>query len=199
MAKYPQTMNTLISFFRKFSGVGTKTAERYAFQALNWNQTSLTALGELLLSLKEKIQSCKRCGCLIENLHCTFCDKGTRQTHTLCIISSAKDVYPIEETGVYKGLYHVLGGLLSPLDGRTPKDLQIDQIKERMIKDNIQDVILALDSTLEGDATALYLKEQINRWGGKVSRPAMGMPMGSSLDYVDGGTLAKAFIGRQNF
>lgn len=199
MVRYPQTINTLISFFKKLPGVGTKTAERYAFQALNWHQQSLSSLGELLITLKEKVASCKECGCLIENLQCGFCNPNLRDTSILCIISSAKDLYPIEETGVYKGLYHVLGGLLSPLEGKTPQDLQIERIKQRIVNGNIRDVILALDSTLEGDATALYLKEQLNEWGIMVSRPAMGMPMGSSLEYVDGGTLAKALVGRQTF
>ncbi len=199
MVRYPQTIDTLISFFKKLPGVGTKTAERYAFQALNWHQQSLSSLGELLITLKEKVASCRECGGLIENLQCRFCDPSLRDTGILCIISSAKDIYPIEETGVYKGLYHVLGGLLSPLEGKTPQDLQIERIKERIVNGNIRDVILALDSTLEGDATALYLKEQLNDWGIMVSRPAMGMPMGSSLEYVDGGTLAKALVGRQTF
>lgn len=199
MTKYPPIITTLIAYFKKFPGVGTKTAERYAFNLLDWQDYQIQDFAKLLATFKEKIHPCPECGCLLEELVCSFCDPQKRDTQTICIISSPKDVYPIEETKVYKGLYHVIGGLLSPMEGRTPEDLKLHKLKERVKSKSIQDIIIALDSTLEGDATALYLKEQMQDWGVKVSRPAMGLPMGSSLEYVDGGTLARALIGRQNF
>jgi len=199
MSKYPHIINALIAYLKKFPGVGSKTAERYAFQLLDWPDHQLQDFAALIATFKEKIHPCPSCGCLLEELVCTFCDPLKRDMQSLCIISSPKDVYPLEETKVYKGLYHVIGGLLSPMEGKTPEDLKIGSLKERIVKLQIKDVIIALDSTLEGDATALYLKEQMQEWGVRVSRPAMGMPMGSSLEYVDGGTLARALIGRQNF
>jgi recombination protein RecR len=199
MSKYPQAINTLVAFFRKLPGVGIKTAERYAFQLLDWKKNSLHDFSELLKNIKEIITTCKECGCFIENNICQFCEHSQRETNTICIISSPKDVYPIEETRVYKGLYHVIGGLLSPMEGKSPQDLQIETIKQRVIKHSVQDIIIALDSTLEGDATALYLKEELKDMQIRVSRPAMGIPMGSSLEYIDGGTLARAIVGRQNF
>ncbi|MCX6991078.1 MAG: recombination mediator RecR [Chlamydiae bacterium] len=199
MSKYPNAINSLIAYLRKFPGVGSKTAERHAFQLLDWPDTQLQDFAKLLSNFKETIHPCPSCGCLLENALCAFCDPSKRDISSLCIIASPKDVYPIEETRVYKGLYHVIGGLLSPLDGKTPEDLHIGKLKERILKNEIRDVIIALDSTIEGDATALYLKEEMEDWGARVTRPAMGMPMGSSLDYIDGGTLARALIGRQNF
>ncbi|MBM3207993.1 MAG: recombination protein RecR [Chlamydiae bacterium] len=199
MSKYPSTLNTLIALFKKIPGVGFKTAERYAFHLLQWNENQLQEFSRITSLLKIKIQPCAECGCLTEDEECSFCNPSCRDPHTICIISSAKDVYPIEETHVYKGMYHVIGGLLSPLDGKTPQDLQVEKIKLRIEKHGTKDIILALDSTLEGDATALFLREQMQHWGVTISRPAMGMPMGSSLDFVDGGTLAKALLGRQTF
>ena len=199
MSKYPNAINSLIAYLRKFPGVGSKTAERHAFQLLDWPDTQVQDFAKLLSTFKATIHPCPECGCLLEDTLCVFCDPSKRDLSMLCIIASAKDAYPIEEPRVYKGLYHVIGGLLSPLDGKTPEDLHIEKLKNRISKNTIKDVIIALDSTIEGDATALYLKEEMELWGVKVTRPAMGMPMGSSLDYVDGGTLARALIGRQNF
>ena len=199
MSKYPNAINSLIAYLRKFPGVGSKTAERHAFQLLDWPDTQLHDFAKLLSTFKETIHPCPTCGCLLEEELCAFCDISKRDPSSLCIIASPKDVYPIEETRVYKGLYHVIGGLLSPLDGKTPEDLHIGKLKERILNNQIHDVIIALDSTIEGDATSLYLKEEMENWGARVTRPAMGIPMGSSLDYVDGGTLARALIGRQKF
>lgn len=117
----------------------------------------------------------------------------------MCVIASPKDVFSLEDTGEYRGLFHVLGGLLSPLEGRGPECLRIDSLIQRVKDYGVKEVVLALDSTLEGDATALFLKEQIERLSVPCSRLAFGIPIGSSLDYVDGGTLARAFAGRSAF
>lgn len=198
MSKYPQPILSVIAYLKKLPGVGSKSAERFAFQLLQWPKNQLEEFASSLRDLNEKIEFCHECGCLKDGELCIYCS-SQREQHSLCIISSAKDVYPIEETKVFKGTYHVIGGLLSPLDGKTPKDLRIDSLKDRIIKRKIKDVIIALDSTLEGDATSLYLKELLHSWGVSVFRPAMGLPMGSSLDYIDGGTLARALVGKQNF
>ncbi len=188
-----------MSFLRKLPGVGSKTAERFAFHLLSWPQEHLGHFSQVLQTLKEKVQSCPECHCLMENDHCFFCDPMKRDGSTLCIISSAKDVYAFEETRAYKGFYHVLGALLSPLDGRMPDHLDLDHLKQRIEKLKIQEVIIALDSTIEGDATSLYLKEHLTQIGLKVSRLAFGLPMGSPLEYVDGSTLSRALLGRQHF
>ena len=199
MSKYPFELTQLIAYLKKWPGVGTKTAERFAFQTLSWQDSDLQSLALLLSQLKEKVTHCPECHCLKDQNPCPFCHSDRRNRSQLCIIASARDVYAVEETGIYNGLYHVLGGLLSPMDGKTPEHLHLDQLKNRITTLQIQEIIIALDSTLEGDTTSLFLKEQIQGWGLTVSRLAFGLPMGSSLDFVDGGTLARALTGRQAF
>jgi recombination protein RecR len=199
MAKYPAHLSNLIGFLKRLPGVGSKTAERYAFHLLSWPEDHLHHLAELSRTLKEKVQHCSECRCLMDKESCDFCDLHRRDSHVLCIISQAKDAYALEETRAYRGLYHVIGGLLSPLDGRTPDHLDLSHLTQRVQTLKVQEIIIALDSTLEGDATALYLKEHLSRLGLKVSRLAFGLPMGSPLEYVDGGTLSRALTGRQNF
>lgn len=197
--KYPKDLNTLITHLRRLPGVGKKTAERFAFKLLSWEEKELYALGALLSTIKQKIELCSSCGCLMENMRCDFCNTSKRNSSLLCIIASPRDVYAIEETGNFDGLYYVLASLLSPLEGKTLDKLKLAHLKECIQKWGVEEMIIALDSTLEGDATALYLKEQFQGEGIRVSRLAHGLPLGSSLDFVDGGTLAQALIGRQNF
>jgi recombination protein RecR len=197
MSKYPLALQHLIASLKLLPGVGSKTAERFAFQLLTWSEEQLADFAENISSLKSKIQSCPACHCLMDKDECKFCDPLKRDTTLLCIISSPKDAYAIEETHSYKGLYHVLGGLLSPLDGRTVEKLNLPHLISRISNLEIREIIIALDSTLEGDATALYLKEHLK--GIQVSRLALGLPMGSPLEYVDGGTLSRALTGRQIF
>jgi recombination protein RecR len=199
MAKYPKDLLTLIAHLKKFPGVGKKTAERFAFSLLYWEEQELGELATLLASLRQRIQSCAECGCLMETTCCHFCDSKKRDTSTMCLIAYARDVYAIEETGMFNGLYHVLGTLLSPLDGKMPENLNLPLLKKRITRFGVQEIILALDSTLEGDATALFLREQLKKEGLKVSRLALGIPLGSSLDFVDEGTLSQALSGRKSF
>jgi recombination protein RecR len=136
---------------------------------------------------------------LTDNGLCSFCHSEKREPSQLCIVATPRDAYSLEETGSYRGYYHVLGGLLSPIEGKTPEHLNLDRLKKRITTLQIKEIIIALDSTLEGDTTSLFLKEQIQGWGLPVSRLAFGIPIGSSLDFVDGGTLARAMTGRQSF
>ena len=199
MAKYPLPLIHLMSLLKKLPGVGGKTAERFAFHLLDWPSEELSHFSELARTLKEKIEYCPTCRCIRETDACTFCDTSLRDTTILCVIASAKDVYAFEETRTYKGLYHVLGGLLSPLDGKTPDHLDLPRLWERLTAHGVQEVILALDATIEGDATALYLKDEMLRLGVRVTRLAFGLPIGSPLEYIDGSTLSRALSGRQNF
>jgi recombination protein RecR len=199
MAKYPFELTQLIAYLKKLPGVGTKTAERFAFGLLDWREDELHALSALLAQLKKRITPCPECHCLTDSGPCYFCDRSKRDPSQLCIIASPRDAYAIEETGSFRGFYHVLGGLLSPIEGKTPEHLNLDHLKKRLTSLQIQEIIIALDSTLEGDTTSLFLKEQIQDWGLPVSRLAFGIPIGSSLDFVDGGTLARAITARQSF
>jgi recombination protein RecR len=196
---YPNHLLQLIQSLKKLPGVGSKSAERFAFELLEWEGQDLATLAMLLGSLKDRVQSCGQCGCLVAEKGCGLCDLNKRDSRLLCITASARDVFSIEQTREYKGLYHVLGGVLSPMDGRGPSHLRIDQLKERVMALQVQEIVIALDSTLEGDATALFLKRELAAICPAVSRLAFGLPMGSSLEYVDGGTLARALSGRRLF
>ncbi len=198
MSKFPQHLSTLIAYLKKWPGVGAKTAERYAFHLLGWEEAELEKLAALIGDIKKKITSCLECHTLMEDGGCRYCDPSTRDQRALCVIASPKDVFALEETRVFKGLYHVIGTLLSPLQSRNPEHLGVDKLKQRLQKRGVQEIIIALDSTLEGDATALYLKKQLETLPHiKVSRLAFGLPLNSTLDFIDGGTLIKALTGRQ--
>ena len=199
MAKFPSPIQKLILQLRKLPGVGAKTAERYAFEILSWEKASLNLLSDTLQSIQTQIQACPNCFCLKGEAECEFCDPKLRDPTLLCIVSSAKDIYPIEETRIFKGMYHVLGGMLSPLHGYNMEKFDIEKIKKRIQELEVTDIVLALDSTLEGDATSLFLKEEIQHCNVKISRLAFGLPLGSSLEYVDPGTLTRAFLGRHLF
>ena len=195
--KYPEALHALISHLKKLPGVGAKTAERFGFELLRWQPQALTELASHIADLPSKVIPCKECGCLTQESVCRFCNCKQRDTTSLCILASARDAYSIEETGAFRGLYHVIEHLLSPLDGRQASALRLNRIEERIERYQIKEIILAFDSTLEGDATALYLKQQLSKYPLSISRLAFGIPVGSSLEYIDGGTLAKALFGRQ--
>jgi len=196
MAKYPQDLLTLIASFKKLPGVGGKTAERFAFHVLDWEKAQLAEFSKLLGGIQEKVLHCPECFCLTDTQGCFFCGRKERNPEQLCIVATSKDVFALEETRSFHGLYHVLGGLLSPLDQRSPEELRIAELKKRLSSLPLKEVILALDSTLEGDTTALYLKEALAPFSLPLSRLAFGLPMGSSLDFIDGGTLSRALAGR---
>lgn len=197
--RYPDHLLKLIQLLKKLPGVGNKSAERFAFQLLTWSPEQLRDFGDIVKSTKEKIKDCSSCGCLKGVEGCDFCDLNKRDAHMICVIASPRDVFSIESTQEYKGLYHVLGGVLSPLENRRPEHLALHKLKERISALAIKEVVIALDSTLEGDATSLFLKQELSSYPVHISRLAFGLPMGSSLDYVDGGTLARALAARSLF
>lgn len=196
---YPAHLLKLIESMKKLPGVGSKSAERFAFEMLKWDHASLKAFGSLIDTLPLKLLFCKECGALRDEEPCVFCNEERTLPKTLCILASSKDVFAIEATRTFQGLYHVLGGLISPLEGIGPEQLKFDQLLNRIQKHHIEEVIIALDSTVEGDATALYLKKHLSPLSLKTSRLAFGIPMGSSFEYVDGGTLGRAFVDRSSF
>lgn len=197
--KYPTHLLKIINILKRFPGVGNKSAERFAFQLLTWPEEYLHEMGMVIASAKEKLKHCNECGCLMDDHRCSFCD-SLRDSQILCVLASPREAFAIEDTHEYKGLYHVLGGLLSPLDHRGPERLSLAKLKERIASLGVKEVIIALDSTLEGDATALFIKQELASLPSiQVSRLAFGLPMGSSLEYIDGGTLSRAFTGRNQF
>ena len=194
--KFPPHLLKLITHLKKLPGVGTRTAERFAFELLNWDSPSLEAFSESIKELKENVPFCPSCGCLCSKEFCMFCNQ--RDPRSLCLLANAKDAFAIEQTGQFKGLYHVIEHLLSPLDGRHSETLNLEKIRKRIEVEGVKELILAFDSTIEGDTTALYLKTHLAQPELSISRLAFGIPVGSSLDYIDGGTLARALSGRQS-
>lgn len=193
--QFPKPLLTLIEQLRKLPGVGLKSAERLAFSLIDWDEKSLTDFASAISSLPSQIESCCTCGAWKDQVECRFC-AVQRRSHQLCVVASPKDIYLFEQTGAYKGAYHVLGGVLSPILNQTPPKERLSTLKERIQADHIEELILALDSTLEGDATALYLKKELADFQVSLTRLALGLPMGTSLDYIDEGTLARALSGR---
>ena len=200
--EYPSSLRSLISYFQKLPGVGKKSGERLAFSLLGWEKREVDQFAKAMEKCLNQLNPCPECGCLVENFPCLFCDETKRDRSRLCVLSSIKDVFAIEKTGQFNGLYHLLGGLLSPLDDLEEKVEQtLDKLFERIRakKETLQEVVLALDSTLEGDATSLYIKEKLKDLPLSVSRLAFGIPLGSSLDFIDDKTLIQAFTGRLTF
>lgn len=196
---YPSHLLKLIDTLRKLPGVGMKSAERFAFEMIDWPPEKLTAMAEIIRQTPDHLKHCHECGALAEEPLCPLCKPGSPRQNILSIVAMPRDVFAIEATHEYKGLYHVLGALLSPLDRVGPDQLNLGRLKERIARRQIREVIIALDSTLEGDATALYVKQELEPMQLSVTRLAFGLPMGSSLDYVDGGTLARALSARARF
>jgi recombination protein RecR len=197
--RYPDHLLKLIDVLRKLPGVGYKSAERFAFHLINSKVDNLNEMANVIREIPEMLKTCETCGCLTDTKDCSFCDSKRCAYGVICIIASAKDAFSIDDTGEFKGLYHVLGDLISPMQGIGPEKLKMEKLKNRIALHNIQEIVIALDSTLEGDATSLYLKDTLKHLPVNISRLAFGLPMGSSLDYVDGGTLARAFMGRGLF
>jgi recombination protein RecR len=196
---YPKHLLKLIESLKKLPGVGSKSAERYAFELLKWKEADIGALATIIQQVPSQLKTCTECGALKGEEACNFCSHARSEPHKLCLLASPRDVYSIEGTREFKGYYHVLGGLISPLEGIGPESLNLDSLLKRIEKLGIEEIVIALDSTIEGDATALYLKKILADLPLKVTRLAFGIPMGSSIDYVDGGTLARAFADRFSF
>jgi len=195
---YPKNIERLVRLLQKLPGVGRRTAERYGFDLmLHWTNESRLELGALIETL-DQIRFCPTCKCLSEE-SCPFCDNPHRRQDVLCIVGSVREVFTIEQTREFTGLYHVLDALLSPLDGRSEEQLGLERLLLRLQSSSITEIILALDASIEGDATSLYLKEVLQQFPVRISRLAFGIPVGSTLEYVDGGTLARALASRGVF
>lgn len=189
-------LERLISEFAKLPGIGRKTAQRLTFFLLKEDGERASSLAEAILALKERIRYCSVCFNITEEDPCPICRDPKRDQGTICVVEEPSDLMAIERLGAYKGVYHVLGGVLSPLDGVGPEDLRIRELLERL-KEGVKEVILATNPTVEGEATALYLSRLIRPLGIKVSQIARGIPMGGDIELADEMTLARAFEGRR--
>lgn len=196
MRYYPRPMGKLINELSKLPGVGPKTAQRLAFFILGRNKGEVNELAQALLDAKENIRYCSVCNNLTEEETCNFCSSLERDRSLICVVENPKDVIAMEKTGEYNGLYHVLHGSISPMDGIGPDDIRIKNLIPRL-KEGVDEVIVATDPNAEGDVTAMYLAKLLKPLGVKVTRIAHGLPVGGDLEYADEVTLSKALEGRR--
>lgn len=198
MASITDSIDKLIEEFSKLPGIGQKSAQRLAFYVLKIKKEEAKKLAQAILGVKEKVAYCSVCFNLTEDDPCKICRDKKRDSSVICVVEEANDVVAIEKTNQYKGLYHVLGGVLSPLDGIGPDELRIKELMSRL-KKGVKEVILATNPSAEGEATAVYLSKLIKPMGIKVTRIARGLPAGGDLEYADMATLSKALEGRVEF
>jgi recombination protein RecR len=198
MDKYPEPLEHLIKEFQKLPSIGRKTAERLAFYLLAQPPEELEALSQAVIQVKERIRPCRQCFNFTEIEHelCEVCRDPKRDTSVICVVSHPQELLKLERTREYHGLYHVLGGLLSPVNGIGPEQLHIEELLVRLSTGNIQEVILALDPKVEGEATAMYLARKIKPLGIKITQIAHGVPVGRDLEFADEVTLSRALARR---
>lgn len=194
MNSFPESLNNLIDEFSRFPGIGKKTAQRMAFFVLNSSNNLADDLSQAVINLKSKIRFCEKCFGISEDSVCSICSDFRRDTSTLCVVENPADIYTFEKTSVYRGLYHVLGGVLSPLDGIGPDDLNINSLFTRITPDI--EVLIATNATIEGEATCLYLANLLEQKSVRVTRLARGLPMGGDLEFVDEATIMRAIEDR---
>lgn len=194
---YPKSIAALIEQFQKFPSIGPKSAQRMAFHLLKMPKTEVERFAQSMIEAKENTFACDVCFNLSSSNPCEICGSSSRDRSTICIVAETKDLIAIEKTNEYKGLYHVLQGLISPIDGIGADDIRIRELLQRLANDDVKEVILALSPSVEGEATSLYLGKLIKPFGIKITRIAFGLPVGADLEYADEITLAKALEGRR--
>ena len=194
---YEGIVQELIDELGRLPGIGPKSAQRIAFHSLQTESFDVSRLAEVLTEVREKVRFCSICGNVTESETCGICRDPRRSPATICVVEEAKDVVAIERTREFKGLYHVLGGAISPIDGIGPDDLRIRQLLQRLSDGLVTEVIIATDPNLEGEATATYLTRLLQQPNLRVTRLASGLPVGGDLEYADEVTLGRAFSGRR--
>ena len=192
-------INNLINTLQKLPTIGQRTAKRMALSMLQNKDTTIKPLVEAMNEAYNKINKCKICGNYTSGEICSICSDTKRDTQTICIVESISDLWAIENTNIYNGIYHILDGTLSAIEGRGEEVLKIDQLKQRIVENNIKEVIIATNPTLDGQTTAFYIVSHLEEFNIKITQPALGVPMGSELNYLDDNTLNIAFKNKTNF
>lgn len=188
-----------IEHFSRLPGIGKKTARRLTYYLLKVPREEAVALGDAIREVRDRVKTCSACASLTEEDPCDICRNMNRERNLLCVVEEASDVMAIERAGDFKGLYHVLQGVLSPLDGIGPEDLTVNMLLERLKEGEVKEVIIATNPTVEGEATAIYLKKVLTSLGVKVTRIARGLPVGGDIEYADDVTISRAIEGRKEF
>ena len=191
-----ESVEQLTEQFAQLPGIGRKTAHRLALFVVKMNREDVVALAKALVSVKDKVRYCSICSNITESDPCPICSNAKRDRSVICVVEEPTDVLALEKTNEFKGLYHVLGGALSPLDGVGPEDLRIKELLKRLSGAGIEEIILAFNPDVEGEATTLYLSKLLKPLGMRVTRIARGLPVGTDLEYADEATLSRALEGR---
>ena len=198
MASYARPVERLITELSKLPSIGPKSAQRIAFHVVRGRPDDARALADALREVKERIRPCRRCFNLTEGEECEICTDPRRDASVICAVEDPYDIGPIERTGEYRGLYHVLGGALSPLDGIEPEDLRIAELVERVEKEGTKEIVIATNPNTTGEATALFIAQELKDTPVRVTALASGLPVGGDLEYADEVTLGRAFEGRRS-
>ncbi len=194
---YPASLKKLVEVLCRFPGIGQKSAQRLAFYLLGCSREEVVAIARAIVEAKDKLVFCLSCGSLAEVEQCPYCSDSRRDQRLLCVVQEPRDVLVLERTGQYRGLYHVLHGALSPLDGIGPEELKLDRMVKRVVALEVREVIIATNPNVEGDATAGYLARILAPFDIRVTRIAFGLPVGGDIEYADDLTLSRALDGRR--
>lgn len=194
-----EALENAVTELSRLPGIGRKTALRLALHLLRRDEREATALGESIIRLRRDICYCRRCHNISQSELCPICSSDDRDQRTVCVVENVKDVMSIENTGQYRGVYHVLGGLISPIDGIGPDDLEIASLIERVAEGNVDEVILALSATMEGDTTNFYIYRRMGNMAVKLTQLARGMSIGNEIEYTDEVTLGRSLLNRIPF
>lgn len=197
MATLPEPITTLITAVGQLPGIGPRSAERIALHVVQAEGAAIRQLAEALVNARERIHPCQICGALTEKQPCGICNDPRREATIVCLVEQPVDILSLEKSGTYHGRYHVLGGRISPLNGVGPEDLRIGELESRLSSEPIKEIILALGTDVEGDATSFYLARRLSAKGVKTTRVAHGLPAGSGLEFADELTLSRALEGRR--
>jgi recombination protein RecR len=197
MAGLPEPITLLIGALSKLPGIGPRAAERIGLHIVQSESGMVRQLAEAILQARERVRECDICGSLTEHSPCAFCTDGRRDGSLVCVVERAVDILSLEKSGAFRGKYHVLGGKISPLNGVEPEDLRIGALEARLGREPIRELVLALGTDVEGDATGYYLAKRLARPGLKVTRIAHGLPAGAGLEFADEITLSRALEGRR--
>lgn len=194
---YPESIRNLIESFKYLPGIGEKTAERLAFAVLDLDDEQVEVFSESMNDAKNKVHPCSLCNTLTEMDECFICSDTDRRKDILCVVEDSKSIFLFEKLGMFNGVYHVLNGLISPLDGINPEDIGLDKLIDRIKNEKFQEIIFAFRPSIEGETTSLYIKKIVDGSGIKITRLASGVPMGADIEYIDSLTLERALNDRK--
>lgn len=195
---YPKCIRNVIDCFKNLPGIGEKTAERLAFSLIDFSKENLTSFSAAITDIRDKITTCEICGNIADSNICNICSDKERNSNIIFVVEKAKDISLFEKINIYNGKYHVLGGLISPLDGIGPDDININKLIDRIDKESVHEIIMALKPSIEGETTMQYIKKILENKNVRVTRIATGIPMGTDIEYIDAMTLEFALEGRKD-